>query len=106
MHLMQIVEIRLLGRADNVLTMAQHTRVMEWLKNWTPQGNFKAVIGLSRQDCVDKLRLMLQGGLVPAWLEGVDAKLFEFRVGEAEVDPAGWFWPPGSLASQWWKVAE
>lgn len=94
MHTATIVEVRLRSSAAHTLSHAAHTRTTEWLSQWTPRNNFKAVLTDSFEKALDELRSDIKAHLVPSWLTslGVTPAMFEFRVADREI-LNNRFWP-------------
>lgn len=93
MHIAQIVKVELRGSAANTLSYAAHTRVQEWLTQWTPARNFKAVIAGTRDEAIERCRQVLRKQLIPSWIEhlGVKHEHFVFRISDQDA-PNGEFW--------------
>lgn len=91
MYVTQVVKISLKDDAEKKLSHYDYKRVAEWLTQWTPIKNFKAVITDSREDGIAKTRMALRENLVPSWL-GVKPEMFSFQVSYQEIDADGRFW--------------
>lgn len=88
MNIVQVVHIRLTERAKYELSKASYDRAEEWLKHWTPVGNFQAVIAESREEALKAATKMLHESLCPSWMRkesGVFPWHFEFEVSHQEV---------------------
>lgn len=91
----QAVTIKLKDSAARTLSHESYVRTQDWMKNWTPRNNFKAVIADTREEAVKALQAKLQVELVPSWLRkesGVMPDQFEFQIAYEEVKEDG-FWP-------------
>ncbi|UCV26750.1 hypothetical protein [Ferribacterium limneticum] len=108
-HVMQVVGVRLTQEAGRKLSHLAYGQAENWLKHWTPRGTFKAVLGESREDCLDKCRKQMQTLLVPSWLTSeseIFPKYFEFEVSDQKIED-GMFWMDSSVVwCQWHKVVE
>lgn len=105
-HIMQIVNVRLTAEAANKLSHRAYGKAENWLNGWTPKGNFKAVLGTSRDDALDKCRKMLAETLVPTWMDTVHPSHFEFEVSDQEIEN-GMFWLSSNVVwCRWHKVIE
>lgn len=90
----QVIKVSLKPSAQRTLSFEAYTRTVEWLKTWTPRGNFKAVIAEDREQAVKLLRQDLQEKLIPSWLareQGVSADVFQFQIAYEAVED-GRFW--------------
>lgn len=106
MYVTQIVAVRLQARAADVLSHRTFVRASEWLTQWTPRGNFKAVLTDTSAQGVEHCRNLFRKKLVPSWLD-VSPDLFEFEVSTQELDEDRFFWMPSSLVRGCWhKVGE
>lgn len=104
MHTMNIARVRLRHSAGDRLTANAHARVTDWLKQWTPEANFKACIAPTKAAALEKLRGLLQKELIPGWMEtlNVHPEHFEFEVSEQEIDADGFFWGRSALVWCCW----
>jgi hypothetical protein len=93
----RIAVVRLRSVAGQRISHHTYERIQAWLKQWTPEGNFKGVIAESRTACADILR---HEDVVPHWLKaaGVKASDFEFELNGTEVED-GRFW--SSFQMRW-----
>jgi hypothetical protein len=109
MNIMQIVNIQLTEKAKQQLSHASYVQASEWLTQWTPRGNFKAVVSESRAESLAMLTKDLQENLAPSWMReerGVQPHHFEFEVSEQDVED-GRFWMPSIVVwCQWHKIPE
>ena len=106
MYVTQIVTIRLCGAAADKLPHRLYLSTQEWLTQWTPRANFKAVITDTQAEGVEKCRGMLRENLVPSWLD-VPPHLFEFELSSQKVDEDMGFWMPSvAVWAHWHPVVE
>lgn len=94
----QVVEIKLRGAAESMLSYRVYQRTQEWLKQWTCVNNIKAVIAPDREEALDMIREDLREKLIPSWLksEGVEPCMFLFNIDEKEVEN-GRFWGANNM---------
>ena len=89
MHIAQIVKVRLKVSACDHLSYSAYTRVQEWLTQWTPVANFKAVIAEDRHLAIEACRIQMHKE--EAWIRsdlirlGVRSQHFYFNVSDQEV---------------------
>lgn len=106
MHMAAISEVKLRPSAADALTHTTYQRTNDWLKQWTPENNFKAVVAGSFTEALDVLRVDLKATMIPNFLasSGVKPEHFEFRVIEQEIRD-GRFWSyRASPTSTWFLV--
>ncbi len=95
MHIAQIAEVKLKGSAADKIPHSAYIETVAWLKQWTPQANFKAVIASDLDSAISVLRADLQKTLLPSFLRcrGVLPEHFTFQVCHQAAED-GRFWAP------------
>lgn len=93
MHIAQVVNVSLVGSASGQLSYDAYNATKQWLTQWTPQANFKAVIASDLVECIRVIADDLRTTLVPHYLAryGVKPEHFKFNVSEQSVVD-GRFW--------------
>lgn len=106
MHIMQIVEVRLLGSAQDALSYAAYMRTSDWLKTWSCLSNFKAVIAEDLEEAFKACRKQLDQLLVPFSLRsvGLRPEYFEFKVADQEVKDGTFWMSPAATRASWFPV--
>lgn len=104
MHIMQIVKVRLTAKSADELSANQYKAAEDWLGNWTPVANFRAVIADSEKSALAKCQKMLTDGLVPAWLRGAAPEHFEFQVSEQAVKDGTFWMSTSTVLGHWYSV--
>lgn len=100
---MQIAKIILRDDAAGELSFNAYTSAKEWLTQWTPRANFKAVYAETINEALEILRADLKENLVPKWMRGVSPHNFLFEVSCQEIEDNR-FWMPSVCV--WCKYHE
>jgi hypothetical protein len=88
-----INDVRLVSDAGQYLNQDAYTQVIKWLTQWKPINNYKTVLGIDENDCINILRNRLQTNLAVMWIKDLGAKPehFEFKINGTEIHNAE-FW--------------
>lgn len=103
MYVAQIVEVRMLSAIAGMLPHATYAGVHEWLMQWTPQANFKAVIADNEAAAIEMLRIDLIDNLIRPRMfpPEVTPQMFEFRISGQDTVHFR-FWMPSSVSYGTW----